>query len=329
VAADPQDASAHEMLALALAEQGDNSALDTVAVALRLARDPATRLRITVSAAWLQLGAALSSGDPNRARAIGGMVDSLIRTNPPPAGNPLLLTALAALTGHGVAAAGYARQPEMDRAFGVEPTLRASASPLLLYSALGGPADSVHVLERAVTTAIETTRPPARRANERLAVLARAATLAYPAHRLRALTALVGQGDGLLDMQAALDRGDLAFVRDSLSRLGRTRRDLAPEMITLDGIAPELRLLVALGDLPAAERWVDPTLAAIGQLIPRLRTRPLEAASLVPILIQRAHIAARRGEHANADRFARFARILWSGADTYLRPRLDSLPSPL
>ncbi|MGH7712106.1 MAG: hypothetical protein ACREOG_12520, partial [Gemmatimonadaceae bacterium] len=326
IAAAPADPTAREVLALALAELGDNSALDTIMVARRLAKDPMDRVRIAVSSAWLQLADAFARGQPERARSVAGTVDSLLRSSLSPAGDPVLLSALAALTGRGHAAATYARLPQLDRALGMPATLRESGSPLLIYAALGGPTDSIAALERRTEAAIEATIRPADRANERLAILARAGTMTYPSHRMKTFNALVGQGDGLLDLQAALDRGDSASVRDSLRQWRSARANLSPETITLDAIAPELRLFVALGDLFAAESWADPTLASLGQLMPRLRSRPIEAASLVPILVQRAQIAARLGKRAEAHRWAQFARLLWSGADPYLRPLLNSLP---
>ncbi len=323
----PNDATAREALALSLAELGDNSALDTIAIAQRLARSTEDRLRIAVSVAWLSLGAALTLGQPEQSRAIVALVDSLLRSNPPPAGNGNLLAPLAALTGRAHLAAAYARLPGMDGTFDVPPTLRESASPLLVYAALGGPADSIAVLERRTDAAIDGTVPPGDRLFDRLAFLARAATMAYPAHRMRTLASLAGRGDGLLDLQVAFDRGEKTFVRDSLNRMRHTRSQLSPDIISLDAMLPEAQLLVALGDFNAAAAWMDPTLAVFGQVIPRVRSEPLEAAALVRLLALRAQIAARLGQRGEAARSTRFVRLLWSGADPHVRRTLDSLPS--
>jgi hypothetical protein len=215
----------------------------------------------------------------------------------------------------------------MGVTFDVPATLRESAAPLLVYAALGGPADSILTLERRADAAIDATVPPGERVFEKLAYLARAATLAYPTHRMHALSTLVGQGDGLLDLQVALDRGESTFVRDSLARMRRTRSQLSPEEITLDAILPETQLLMALGDNTAAAAWMDPTLTTFGQAIPRLRSEHIEAASVGRLLALRAQIAARLGEHEDAVRWSRFVRLLWSRADAHLIKLLDSLPS--
>jgi len=254
-------------------------------------------------------------------------IDSLLRAHPLPTGDAVLLSALAALTGRARLASAYAGLPQLDRAFGVPAALRSSASPLLLYTALGGPADSVASLEQRTTAAIETTLRPKARPFARLGILARAATMAYPAHRMRAISTLSGKGDWLLDLQAALDRGDSAFVRDSLERLRRkTRSHLAPETVTLDALLPEGNLLLALGDAQGAAAWLDPTLRSFGQVIPRLRAAPLEAASVARLFALRAHIAEALGEQAEARRWAQFARALWCKADPYLLSLVD-LPS--
>ncbi|HEV8364094.1 MAG TPA: serine/threonine-protein kinase [Gemmatimonadaceae bacterium] len=323
----PNGASAREALALALAELGDNSALDTLAVAQRLAGNDADRLRIAVSVVWLRLGSAVTLGQPERVRAVAELADSLLRSNPPPSGDGSLLAPLAALTGRSHLAAAYARLPGMGVTFDVPATLRESAAPLLVYAALGGPADSILTLERRADAAIDATVPPGERVFEKLAYLARAATLAYPTHRMHVLSTLVGQGDGLLDLQVALDRGESTFVRDSLARMRRTRSQLSPEEITLDAILPETQLLMALGDNTAAAAWMDPTLTTFGQAIPRLRSEHIEAASVGRLLALRAQIAARLGEHEDAVRWSRFVRLLWSRADAHLIKLLDSLPS--
>jgi hypothetical protein len=178
-------------------------------------------------------------------------------------------------------------------------------------------------LEQRTTAAIETTLRPKARPFARLGILARAATMAYPAHRMRAISTLPGHGDWLLDLQARFDRGDSAFVRDSLDRVRRTRSHLSPETITLDALVPEGNLLLALGDASGAAAWLDPTLRSFGQVIPRLRAAPLEAASVARLFALRAHIAEALGEQAEARRWAQFARALWCKADAYLVSAID------
>jgi hypothetical protein len=323
VAYAPRNASAREALALSLAELGHDSALDTIAVAERLATDSVDRLRIAVTKTWLTLAAAIAEGKPEQMRPVALQIDSLLRAHPLPEGDALLLSSLAALTGRGHLAAAYAGLPQLDRAFGVPPSLRSSAAPLLMYTALGGPLDSVAALEQRTAAAIEATVRPKARPFARLGILARAATMAYPAHRMRAISTLPGQGDWLLDLQAALDRGDSAFVRDSLERIRRTRSHLSPETITLDALLPEGHLLLALGDPHGAAAWLDPTLRTFGQVIPRLRSAPLEAASVARLFALRAQIAEAMGEVAEARRWAQFARALWCKADSYLVDTID------
>lgn len=323
----PNDPAAWEALALSLADLGDISAVDTIALSQRLARTAKERLRVQVSAAWLRLGAALTLGQPDRVRPVAALVDSLLRSNPPPAGDGNLLAPLAALTGRADLAARYARLPAMDHTFNAPASLRESAPPLLVYAALGGPSDSIAVLERRAEQAIDATVPPGERLYLRLAFLGRAATMAYPRQRMDALSSLVGHGDGLLDLQAAFDRGETAFVRDSLNRIRNVRMRLSPDIISLDAMLPEAQLLVSLGDFAGAAAWMDPTLAIFGQVIPRMRSEPLEAAAVVRLLALRARIAERLGHTDDASRASRFVRLLWSAADPHLQSVLDSLPT--
>jgi hypothetical protein len=324
---DPNSAAAREALAVALAELGDNSSLDTIAVARRLATDPAEKLHIDVSAIWLRLGAALAAGLPERLEPVVALADSLLAAHRPEMSDRTVLAALAALRGRGHVAAAYARRPELDDALGVPASLRESAAPLLIYSALGGPRDSLDVLERRTTAAIEAGVRPSVRPFARLGFLARPATLAYPDHRLSAFESLVRQGDWLLDLQAAYERKELAFVRDSLAQIKKTRQHLSPETIALDAILPEARLWLALGEPAAAAAWIDPTLSAVAQKVVDLRVDPVEAATLVRVVALRSAVALKLGNRQDAIRLARLARVLWSGADPYLKALLDSLPS--
>ncbi len=329
VSAFPASADAHHLLAMALAALGDPAAVDVLAQAATLVARPEERLRVASADVALQLAFALRDGDTLRLRRVRRLADSLLqRAAHSPPGATLLHTSLAALTGRANAAALSARSAAVSDAFAVPRVLRETAAPLLLFAALGGPADSLRLLEERMASQIAHAIPPPERVGRRMEFLARAASMAFPLHRFIRLDSLAAEGDPLVALQALLVRGDTSGVRRGLQQIAAQRRDLTPETLALDALAPEAALWLALGDPAAAAAWVDPTLAVLPQIEPGPLASPLRAASLVRTLLVRAEAAEQLGDVRTATLTRSALRILLSDADPFLRSRAIPSPSP-
>jgi hypothetical protein len=203
--------------------------------------------------------------------------------------------------------------------------MRPDAQVLLIYSALGGPSDSLAALERDVRASID--RLPSGEERERAtnAWLVRSATLAFTTRRFESLSALAGRDNYLLEFQLNWMAHDTAAVRRGLDELRESRRLFSPELLTLDGLCPEAELLAALGDTRAAAEWLDPTLRALSRKPIRELGDPVRAASLVRAMALRAHLADLLGDRDDAARWGGAVLILWSDADPFLRERLERL----
>jgi serine/threonine-protein kinase len=325
VASAPEDASALEVLAIAMSLLGNPSALDTLRRARTLAADPAERFRIAGAEVWMRLAFALPAHQAGLTRA-RVLADSLLEHHPEAGvADPRLLAGLAALTGRADRAAAYASQPHAAEALRVPPELRGSAPALLMYAALGGPTDSLDALEARVRSTIEERLLPVERSPARLLWLGRPATLAYSGHSLAAIEDLEDQGDYVLDLQAAWARGDSLAVRTELAEIFNARLGVNPAVLTIDGLLPEAELWFALGDLEAAAALLDPTLGVLPHVAPDVLASPARVASLVRAAALRAKIAAGLGDSEGARQWARAVELLWSDADPFLQPIVSEL----
>jgi hypothetical protein len=268
----------------------------------------------------MQLAFALPWDPQGLARA-RALADSLLsEATPDQVTDPWLYSGLAALTGKANLAAEYARQGRAAGSIGTPPSIRGFGPALLVYAALGGPDDSLAVLERRVSTVLEETLPLSELTAARMVWLAWPATLAFPNYELAAIEDLSGDGDHLLDLQAHWAAGDSGSVRGGLDSLSVVRQQYVPASRTLDALYPEAELLVALGDLQGACDWLDPTLRTLPQVAPHNLTSPIRAASLMRAAALRARLAERLGDHAGAQRWASAVVTLWSDADPFLQP---------
>jgi hypothetical protein len=204
--------------------------------------------------------------------------------------------------------------------FAVPEALREGTAPLLVLSALGGPADTLNALEARVADLIARGISPAERTNRRLEYLARAASMAFPRHHSAMLQSLAADGDVLVALQIKLLRGDSAGVRRGLAAFKEERRAVLPEHLAIDALAPEADLLWQLGNAQGVVEWLAPVLAVLPQAQPGLLSSPVRAGSLVPALLLRARAADKLGDAAGARRWASAVVILWSDADAFLQP---------
>jgi hypothetical protein len=189
----------------------------------------------------------------------------------------------------------------------------------VVLAALGGPVDSLRAQEQRMVRILESDVPASSRPLLRGAFLGRPATLAFPAYRFAPVNAGVATPPLAL-AQSAFARGDTAEVRRILSRVRDTRRASRPGDFTLDALYPEAWLLAAIGDERQAAAWLDPTLEALGSSTPGAFDDPARAASLVQAMALRADLAVRLGDTTTARKWATMVAMLWSDADSFLKP---------
>ena len=318
VTAYPGSADAMEAVAVSLDLLGDPAALDTMRRARALATTPAARVRMAAAEAWMRVKRSAPDRLPEL-REARDLADSIVRANPPPgASQPILLAGLAALSGRAGLAAAYMRQTSVRTDWTIPGPIATTAAPLLVFAALGGPIDSLRVLEQDLATAIERGVPEDQRNELRAVWLGRAASLAFPRHRFATLQQVQGLGDYLVDAQASFARGDVLAVRRMFGGLGERRRDVPPEDRTLDAVYPEAALLAESGDTAGAIAWLDPTLSAIAA-IPLLHFKdPTRAATLIRAIILRAELAASTDD-PTAAKWGAAADVLWQNADPAIR----------
>ena len=323
VSAFPDDPAALQSLALALAAEGDRSALDTLAHAIAVARTPRDRRRVSAAAIALPLAFAVRDGDTTRLRSLRALADSTLASyRPGGAGDPVLSASLAALTGRTELAARLATEPQVAGNLSVPDAIRDVVPSYLMRAAMGGPADSLRASEARAMESIRN-MSPTQQEQMRREFISRGASMAFPLYRSPLLPRLAEDGDVLIVVEQQLVRGDTAAVRSGLARIRDVRRQILPEHLALDALAPEAFLAWSLGDAAGVVAWIGPTLDALPKMQPALFSSPLRAASLVPMLLLRARAAARLGDLAGARRWALPVVILWSGADPYLQPLVE------
>jgi hypothetical protein len=222
----------------------------------------------------------------------------------------LQLASLAALTGRAGLAAAYMRQTAVRAGLELPAPIAQSAPALLAFAALGGPRDSLRVLEAEVTTGIERRVPLDERLAARLTWLARAASLAFPHYRFATLDQM--SQDELVDAQAAFARGDTVPARRMFARLRRVRAATPPEDVTLDALYPETALLAAMEDTAGAIAWLDPTLAAVSAIASQMFDDLTRAAALVRAMELRSQLAEGVGDTATARSWGRAVDVLRS-----------------
>jgi tetratricopeptide (TPR) repeat protein len=318
----PDDAVPREAMAVALELLGDPTALDTLRAARPLAVDEEQRIRLAAEEVWLRV----KFGVPDNAASLAtanALADSLLRDAlEHPSSSDDQLSALAMLTGKANLAATLGRRAaEPDRAYGALPLgTIASAHALLVFSALGGPADSLRAVEPRVAAEIRSAIPARRQPGLFATLLGQAAGLAFPVYRFQTFSSLAGQGNPFLDAQAAFAKGDLAGARRLLTTEGEYRATTRAADLTLDITYTGAWTLAALGDRAAAVQWLDPVLNAAPLYPPEVISRPANAGALMRAMILRADLAWMSGDTVTARRWARPVTVLWRDADPFLRP---------
>ncbi|HEV8264009.1 MAG TPA: serine/threonine-protein kinase [Gemmatimonadales bacterium] len=300
-----------------LAEAGDpeRSALDAVRAARRAATESLQRLRL--AAAEVRLLVKLERFA--QARAVG---DSILAggSSPDPSA-PHWLAGVAALTGRVNRAAALLAMdvstpfvsPEGDRLV-LPASVAAAGRALLVYAAVGAPAESLSAVERRVTRLVGSWVEPQGQTVARRALLHEPAMLAFPQLGAREAHAGPAGGNYLLELQRALVR-DPATVRVGIARLDSSRGDLRAGDVAIEIVYQEAWLLVAVGDTAAAVERLDRSLTALPALGTALVDQVPQAAGLVRAMALRAELAAAAGDGTTAARWARAVTALWRDAD--------------
>ena len=325
VTAFPGSAEALEALALSLDMLGDPSAVDSLHRARILAAAEPERVRIAGAEFWMRLRFSVPF-DTRGTQAAKALADSLLSTNfAADTPEPLLLASIAVATGRANLAADFTRRPAAVEALRVPPPLARIAGPLLVFSALAGPLDSVRTLEAQTAATIENAIAAPQQIRARMSWLGRAGQLAFPDYKFESLPLLAGHGDYMIDAQVAFLRADSAAVRQMFDERRVRRRDLPPGLVTLDAIYPEAALLAAMGDTRGAVAWLDPTLAALFTVSTEKLADPANAGALLRAMMLRADLASQLGDLSTAARWAHAVVALWSGGDPAVQPVVNRM----
>ncbi len=322
VAAFPSSPEALEALAVSLELLGDRACLDSLSRARTLARDPEDRARLASAEVWMRLKFAI----PDRMddiRSARRLADSLLGSGDQARAAPWVRSGLAALTGRARESARLSRDPRTVARWDIPAALAASAPQLLVYAALGGPAESLAVLERLAERAISGSIPAEEQGVQRARWLVRPATIALPSHRFNVLQDLAGDADWLARADAAFLRGDTATVLRELERVRAIRS--RPADVPPDALYPEAWLLAAMGHSADAAAWLDPTLAVLAETAPQTFADPVRSGALVRALALRAEVAAQLGDSIGARRWSAVVTTLWSDADAFLQPVVERM----
>jgi len=300
---------------LAEARSPERSALDAVRAARAASVDSLQRLRLGAT----QVRLLVKLERFTEARALG---DSLLALWPAPDPDAArVLAGVAVLAGRVNRAAALLAMdvstpfatPEGAHVL-LPASVAAAARALLVYAAVGAPAESLSAVERRVTRLVASWVEPQRQAAARRAALSDPAMLAFPQLGPREAHAGRSGGNYLLELQASLRRNPAA-VRTGIARLDSSRGTLRSGDIAIENVYQEAWLLVAVGDTAAALERLDRSLSALPALGTALLDQVPQAAGLVRAMALRAELAAAAGDATAAARWARAVTALWRGAD--------------
>jgi len=303
------------------------SALATIRRARGHAGDSTQAFRLAVSETRLLL----KLGEFDRARALADSLLSAWRTATPAVAGDL--ARLAVLTGHVHRAAELLPRSEPESVMTspegavirVQPRITQAALRLLVYSAVGGPLDSVTALERRIDREVQGYVDASRRTVVRQSAMDLPAVQTFPELGLQAVHRARAGGLYLMEWQWALAHGDTAGVRARLAAKLAGRKGRVPGDIPIDFTFQEARLLLQLGDTLTATEYLGRSLDALPTLGSMLLSLVSESAGLVRAMVLRAELAARTGDAATAQRWSRAVLALWSDADVELRPTVERM----
>jgi tetratricopeptide (TPR) repeat protein len=329
VRAFPNSPSAHYALGIALETSGDvRGAARELAAARGFAEDRLSKVSLSSDEVRLLV----KGGEFDRARQLAESTFALVGGTVS-ADEAWYLSGLAALVGRVTLARDLMEMRGADSArtfFArgqpviVPQVLARTGLALLTYASFPVMRDSVVALAARADRLVESSVPPARRADVRRAVLSLPTTFGFwqlgPSAVLR-----IESPTMLHRMQRAFARNDVRAVR-AIADSSRARREgQAGSSPPIDYLFHEALVLLAIGDTVPATRLLDDgleTLANASQIL----VADVHRAAAIPLAMHlRARLAARAGNEALAQRWARGAVALWRGADAELHPMIDEI----
>lgn len=309
-------------VAIALEMLGDQTAIDTLQLARRLATDPDMKTRLAASEVLLRFKFAVASESRQWSR-IASLADSVLRAGTRSSQTSMALDAVAALTGRCNLSEQLARERNLRT--GVLPVPRELAVAADLYLARAskgcGPGDNAPTLSAiaAQVTEGEDGRSPGAHGWVVVALLLRPVLLSYDldsalVERLARESnyPLLNAARSLVRHQPAETRSALRAFQDQFNDvLGPTTPDIA---------LPAARLALAAGDTSVAIEWLDRTIKGVPSFDPDLLRDPVVGGSLLRTFAMRADLAYRTGQRDVARRWGTAVAEMWSRADPELRP---------
>jgi hypothetical protein len=321
----PRSSAALEALGLSLEMLGQPSALDTLRAARRLAGTVPDRIRLATEEVWLRLKLAFPD-HPDGLQTARDVADTVLSLAPRSSAESVgYLASLASLTGQAALAASLSRREGIAGRTSAPPYLATTGPPFLAFAALGGPIDSLETLERAVAAAIGRDRDPARAAAARREWLLRPVSLAFPDWMPDDLTEFHGNNDHVIDMQVAWSRGDSNAVRAALDRLPAMQAEYTAATLSADGLYPEVRMLLELGDSAGARARLTEYLGSLGDAPPGAFMDVARAGALVRAMAMAASLASHVGEQEIARSWAAAVLTLWNAPDDFLVPTVNRM----
>ncbi len=325
VAEYPASADALQALGVSLQLLGDRSALDTLAQARRLAKGPDETVRVATSEIWMRVLFS-SPSDVASLRVARLLADSLLDHAPADGSvEPMLLASLAALTGRAHMAARLGRSMSSRERPDTPPPLVGVGITFLTYAAMGGPTDSLRALAPRVIQALTRSVDAQARSQAQEMWLHLPILVGFPAYQFPEVAQLAGTSPGLLNADAAFERGDTGAAWEALLDSRSPRFSERPSASTIDIGYGTAWLMAALGHPDSAVAWLDPILAALPRTPAQLFLEVYQAGPLVRAMVLRAELANQLGDRATARLWATAVVILWSGADGFQQPMVTRM----
>jgi hypothetical protein len=161
---------------------------------------------------------------------------------------------------------------------------------------------------------VESVRPDRRQAAHS-ALLDRAAGVGFPDMTAAETHRAPSRGSYILDLQAAVERGETSAVRLGLSHIWTMRGNLPAGQVALTGTYQEAQLLLALRDTTSAIRHLDAVLLNLGGLRSDVLPDVAQTGSLLRAMALRAELAGAVGDRTTARWWAGNVSLLWKDAD--------------
>jgi hypothetical protein len=317
----PRSAGAKEAVAIALDMLDDPRALDTLAVARRLATDDTRRLRLVAAEALMRARLGVS-GDSAQLRRAARIIDSLLEHRSASVSDAAVLAPLAALGGRcGVAEQLSREMPALGELAG-SPHPEAAAQAFLARAALGcghgRQGESLDRLADVIARAQAGMSLDEQRAHTERLLLRPVLLDAIPDSALIDRLARSTTSHLLLAAQAIVRRDTSAASRAFTAYDAALQEAVSPP--TPDMALAEARLRTRIGDTTGAVLRLDRMLLGARRYDRAVLVDPARAGAFVRAMAERAELAAARGDSATARKWATPVTVLWSSAEEELGP---------